>query len=68
MGRIGRIGSLDPTVMATLKSQAASLDDDTAHQLLDVADATPYGEKQRWLRYGIGVACGMAVGLVVARL
>lgn len=58
---------LDPAIKAQMLALAVNLPDDKARDLLDLADATPYGGRQRWIRMGIGAGVGLAVGVVLGR-
>jgi hypothetical protein len=58
---------LDPQTKAVLLALAPQMPDSNAADLQDILDATPYGKNQRWMRYGIGAAAGLVVGVVIAK-
>lgn len=60
--------ALDPTVKANMMAQAKTLPDDKAHDLLDIADETPYGHRQKMIRMAEGAAAGVILGLIIAAL
>lgn len=61
-------GPMDPNVKAVLVVQAQSLPDESARDLVDVADATPYGKRVRWERIVTGAVLGVAFGVLLGRV
>jgi hypothetical protein len=59
---------LDAAARAQLLALAPSLPEDRAEFLAELNDATPYGKRQRWIRMGIGAACGVVLGLALGRV
>ncbi len=59
---------MDPAVKAAMLVQAATAPDYIAEDLADIADATPYGKQQRYVRMGLGAALGLVVGVVACRV
>lgn len=60
--------SMDPTLKAQMIAQAPNLPDNQAQDLFDVADATTVGQREKWMRLGIGAAGGILLGVVGAVL
>jgi hypothetical protein len=60
-------GPLDPAVKAQLLVTMASLPDESARDVADLSDATPFGGRQRMTRLAMGAAVGLVVGFVVGR-
>ncbi len=58
----------DPAARAQLIAQASQLPDDKAELLLECVDASAYGGRQKLIRIGGGVAGGLVLGFLVARL
>lgn len=56
---------IDPAKKAEYLQIAKTMPDDRAEDLADIVDATPYGNRQRWIRYGIGAAAGAALAVFV---
>ncbi len=71
IGGIGDAGSdpvgagIDPAKKAQFLQLAATMPDDRASDLADIVDATPYGNRQKWIRYGLGALAGAALGVFV---
>lgn len=59
--------ALDPNVKATLLGQASVMPDPRARDLLDLSDATPYGARMKYIRFGLGAAVGVLVGVALGR-
>ena len=66
--QLGQGGPLDPLVKAQLLALAPQIPDNQAQDLLDFVDATNVGHKAKLMRYGIGAAGGVFVGLVLAKV
>jgi ElaB/YqjD/DUF883 family membrane-anchored ribosome-binding protein len=62
------VGPMDPTLKAQMLAQMPGLSDEKGHDMLDLADATNYGKRQRWIRIGGGAAAGLVLGLLLASL
>lgn len=58
---------LDAQTKAVLLALAPQMPDGNAEDLQDILDATPYGKRQRWIRYGVGAVAGFVVGVTVAK-
>lgn len=78
MGAIGFTGAegasvgitpsaMDPALKARMMAEAANVDDAKGRDLLDIAEASRYGARQRWVRMGIGAGVGLLVGFVSAK-
>lgn len=59
---------MDPTLKAQMIAQAPNLPDAQAQDLFDVADATTVGQREKWMRIGLGAAGGILLGVVGAVL
>src|SRR5579859_5770853 len=60
---------LDPLQKQQFIQLAATIPDERAADLADIVDATPYGARQKWMRYGIGaVVGGIATVFVISPL
>jgi len=60
--------SPDPSDVGFLISNADLVRDDYASAFGQVYDATAVGKRQKLVRYGVGVACGLVLGVVVGKL
>lgn len=56
---------IDPAKKAQFLQIAATMPDDRASDLAEIVDATPYGGRLKWVRYGIGAAIGAAAGVFI---
>lgn len=66
--RLASIPPLDAEDLAVIVSNADLLSDEQAAGLAEVADATGYGKRQKFVRIGIGAAIGLTVGVIVGKL
>jgi hypothetical protein len=57
--------SIDPAKKAEFLNLAKTMPDDRAEDLADIVDATPYGSRQKLIRYGIGAVVGAALAAFV---
>jgi hypothetical protein len=66
--QLGAAGPLDPLVKAQLLALAPNIPDDQAQDLLDFVDATQLGKRTKMMRIGLGLAGGVVLGFVVAKV
>lgn len=62
------LGPIDPNVKAQLVTEATTLPDSEAQDILDISDATPLGHRTMVMRYGIGAGVGLVLGFVIAKI
>lgn len=56
---------LDPLQKQQFLQLAPSIPDGKAEDLADIVDATPYGSRQRMIRYAVGAVVGGAAAVFV---
>lgn len=66
--QMASLPAIDPGDIAQAVANADLIRDDYAEAALQVIDATGPGKKAKIVRYGIGAACGLVLGVVVGKL
>lgn len=59
--------AMAPATKASLLVYAETMPDDRAKDLQDVCDATGYGSRTRFVRFGIGAVVGIVAGMILAK-